>query len=267
MDRMVPHGKIPDADAHPLSQACNQRVDAREHPAVERPHVEIDHDRWIRCGRPGVHREAVQHDGVVAVDPGRLRLLRMDDEHPHHAHGELHHFVAVRVVHEGAVLPEGELVDVGLAGLDLRLRQPAHAVHAVGQKDAVPVDAGVLPKPVGHIDAHAVAFHALDGRAGRLPVVAPAVDYHAGRELALHRFGDEMEHFDVTVHLPRQRAAIEGDHRRVVLARRRGDRRSGSGRRVFLGRGGAQRSRDRAARQQCSARLEQVSTIHCMSPC
>jgi hypothetical protein len=28
----------------------------------------------------------------------------MDDEHAHHAHGQLHHLVGVRVVHVGAVL-------------------------------------------------------------------------------------------------------------------------------------------------------------------
>ena len=36
-------------------------------------------------------------------------------------------------------------------------------------------------------------FHGFDRGAGRLPVVTPAVHHHAGRELALHRLGDEME--------------------------------------------------------------------------
>src|SRR3990167_5417878 len=48
--------------------------------------------------------------------------------------------LAMRGVHEGAGPARDELVDEGLARADGRLRQARHAVHAVGQALAVPVD-------------------------------------------------------------------------------------------------------------------------------
>ncbi len=46
----------------------------------------------------------------------------------------LHHLVGMRVVHEAAAAVELELVDEGLAGRDMRLREAANAVHAVRQE-------------------------------------------------------------------------------------------------------------------------------------
>ena len=71
----------------------------------------------------------------------------MNDEHSKHAERHLRHLVVMRVIHEGAVLPDRELVHEGLARLDGRLTQAAHAVHAARQHDAVPmnlVEAGSL---------------------------------------------------------------------------------------------------------------------------
>ena len=73
----------------------------------------------------------------------------MDDEHSHHAYSHLHHLVRMGVVHEGPVLAEREFVDVGLPRPDVGLGQSAHAIHAVGEKDTVPVDRGVFWKLVG----------------------------------------------------------------------------------------------------------------------
>ena len=140
----------------------------------------------------------------------------MHDEKAHHAHRHLHHLVGVRVVHEGAALLQHELVDEGLARLDMRLRQAADAIHAVRQQHAVPVDGGVLGQLVGDEDADLVAFDRLDGRPGRLAVVAPQMRLHAGRDLAHHRLGDEMEFLPVAVHAPRQRPAVQRHHRLIV---------------------------------------------------
>ena len=68
-----------------------------------------------------------------------------------------------------------ELVDEGLARLDMRLSEPADAVHAVRQQHAVPMNGGVLRQLVGDEDAELVAFDRFDGRARRLPVVAPEI--------------------------------------------------------------------------------------------
>ena len=56
----------------------------------------------------------------------------MDDEHADHAHAHLRHLVVVRMVHERAMLAQRPFVLHGLAGLDVRLGQPADAIHAVG---------------------------------------------------------------------------------------------------------------------------------------
>ena len=77
--------------------------------------------------------KAFEQEDEVAVDAVQLRVSRMHDEEPHHAHRHLHHFVGMRVVHEGAALLELELVDERLARLDLRLRQAADTIHAARQ--------------------------------------------------------------------------------------------------------------------------------------
>ena len=68
----------------------------------------------------------------------------------------------------------------------------------------MPVHGRVLRQLVGDEDADLVALDRLDGRAGRLAVVAPQMRLHAGRELAHDRLGDEMELLPVAVHAPGQ---------------------------------------------------------------
>ncbi len=155
-------------------------------------------------------------------NPGSLRVHH---EHPHHAHRHLHHFVGMGVVHEGAALLQLELVDEGLARLDMRLGQAADAVHAVRHDHAVPMHRGVLGEFVGDEDADLVALDRLDGRARCLAVIAPQIDGHAGSEFAHDRLGDEMELLPGAVHAPGQRPAVERHHRLIVLAALRRDRR------------------------------------------
>ena len=85
----------------------------------------------------------------------------------------------------------------------------------------MPVHGGVLGQLVGDEDAHLVALDRLDGRAGRLAVVAPQMRLHAGRDLAHDRLGDEMELLPVAVHAPRQGPAVERDDGLVVRPARR----------------------------------------------
>ena len=197
-----------------------------------------------------MQRPVVQQDRVVAVDPLGFRLARMDDEQSHHADRHLHHLVGVRVVHVGAVLLQRERVLVGFAWLDVRLGQATDAVHAGRQVDAMPVDRGVLGQPVGHVDAHAIAFEDLDRRARGAAVVAPALRPRARRELVLDLLGDQMEHLDAIDHPMRQRPAIRRAHFRVpALARRR----------VTLGQsGGGQRSGQRGG----TGVAEEVAAVH-----
>ena len=149
----------------------------------------------------------------------------MDDDHAHHAHGHLHHLVGMRVVHEGAAFLQLELVDEGLAGLDMRLVQAADAVHAVRHDHAVPMHGGMFGKAIGDEDADLVALDRLDRRSRRLAVVAPQVCLHAVGEFAHHRLGDEMEFLPVAVHAPWQRPAVQRHDRPVIRTAGRMQRR------------------------------------------
>ena len=179
---MVGHGEVADPDAHLVIEAHVERVDGGKHPAVPAPDVEVQHGVDLGCAGTGLHIEGIEQEAEVAVhlaDVGVLGL-GMGDPETHHAHGHLHHFVRVRVVHEGARAACHEFVHLGLADRNRFLGQARHAVHAVGQALAVPVDAGVLGQFVGDEDAHAVALNHLNGRARALAVVAPHVDLEAG---------------------------------------------------------------------------------------
>ena len=95
-----------------------------KHFAVHGQDVEIRHLVGVRAGGARLDRPLAEHD---ARSRGRpifgAGVARVDDEHAHHAHAHLGHLVVVRVVHEGPVLPERELVFERLARLDVRLRQ------------------------------------------------------------------------------------------------------------------------------------------------
>ncbi len=177
--------------------------------------------------------------------------LRMRHPQAHHAHRHLCHLVGMRVVHERPRPARDEFVDERLAHTDRRLGQSGHAVHAVGQALAVPVDAGVLRQAVGDEQAHPVALHHFDRRSGGLSVVAPQVRLHAGREFAHHGFGHQVEFLDPGVHAPGQGPAVER-HDRVVGAAGVGDQRR-LGRGLVgahdLGQRGQRHAADRGGRQ------------------
>jgi hypothetical protein len=219
---------------------------------------------------PGFDGVGAHHEDEVAIDAPEVLVARMHDEHAHHAHAHLHHFVGVRVVHEGAACLELELVDEGLAGLDMRLGEAADAVHAARNQHAMPMHARVLRKLVGDEDADLVAFDAFDGRAGRLAVIAPQMHGHAGREFALDRLGHQVKFLPVAVHPPRQRPAVQGDDGLIVRTARRNERRLHGvcpGRRRFRNSGGLRAPADRTSAGKKSRRFaESSSGEHVRSP-
>ena len=140
----------------------------------------------------------------------------MKDEQAHHPHRLLHHLVEVRVIHVRPVLLDRELVLEGLARFDSGLIQAGHAVHPVRKDHAVPMHRGGLRETILDVDAEPVALHRLDGRAGRLSVVAPAVDLQARRELAYDGFGDQMKGLPTVFEPPGKRRSVGRYHRRVL---------------------------------------------------
>jgi hypothetical protein len=208
VDRVIRHRQVADADAHLVVLPHARRVDARKDAAVPAPEVEVEHRHDLRREAAGVVVVGVEQEAEVAVDLVDQRVLasvinaRVRDPEAHHAHRHLHHLVGVRVVHEGTGPARHELVDMGLARRDARLVQARHAVHAVGQALAVPVDAGALAELAGHKQTYPVAFHDLDRRPRALAVVAPQLHLEARRHLAHPRLGHQVKLLDAVVHAP-----------------------------------------------------------------
>jgi hypothetical protein len=107
-------------------------VDAGEHPCVPGPQIEFGHGGDPRHVAAGIDIVAAEEENEVAIDAVQIGIAGMDDEAPHHAHCDLHHLVGMRVVHECPAPAQHELVDKGLAGIDVGLGQAADAIHAVG---------------------------------------------------------------------------------------------------------------------------------------
>lgn len=61
---------------------------------------------------------------------GGVGAAPQDDENAAHRG----HFIMVGVIHEGAVLFQGELVLAGFSGRDRGLAEPADSAHPAGQK-------------------------------------------------------------------------------------------------------------------------------------
>ena len=235
---MVGHGEIAHAHPHAVAKPYGHGIDAGKHAAVPGPHVEIGHLGDLRQRRAGIDQVGIHDEDEVAVDAPKLQVARMHDEHAHHAHRHLHHFVRMRVIHERPAVLQLELVDEGLPRLDVRLGHAADPVHSIRQQHAVPMDRRVLGQLVGDEDAHLVAFDRLDRGSRRLAVVAPQVHLHARCKFAHHRLGDEVKFLPVAVHAPGQGPAVERDHGLIIGPARRKDRR------LHRGGLGARRFRD-----------------------
>ena len=262
VDRVVGHREVAHADADPVAHADDERIDARERAAVPGPEIEVQHGADLRREAAGIDVVGVDEEDEVAIDPVERGVVRMHHDEAHHAHRHLHHLIRVRVIHEGAGLLHLELVDEGLAGLDLRLIETTHPVHAVGQEDAVPVDSGVLGQTVGDEDADLVALDAFDRRAGRLAVIAPQPRDHAGRDLALDRFGDQVELLPAVAAAPGERPAVQRHDRVVGASVGRSERRLGRGARLdwCLRQGRRTGARDRGRTQDGAGRLQETAS-------
>ena len=231
VDRVVGHGQVTHPQAHPVAEPDVERVDAGESPAVPGPQVEIQHGVDLGGAGTGLDVVGIEQKAEVAVHLAdqRVGCFRVGHPEAHHAHGHLRHLIGMRVVHEGAGSARHKLVDKGLADRYLRLRQAAHAVHAVGQALAVPMDGGVLGQLVGDKHPHPVALHHLDRWSRALAVVAPQRGLHAGGDFAHHRLSHQVEFLDAVLHAPGRGPAVERHHRSVGPARGGGQGRCRSG--------------------------------------
>ena len=223
---MVGHGQVADAHAHALALPRDHGIDSGKRTAVEGPQIEIQHGAHPGCEAPGVDVVGVEKKHVVTVDDHGMRVGRMRDPGAHHAHRHLCGLVGVRVIHEGSRALRAELVYERLPGLDGRLIEARHAVHAVGQPLAMPVNASGLGKAIGDEQAHPIALDDLDGRSRRLSVVAPEIGFHPRRDLPHHGLGHQMKFLHSVAQAPGKRPAVERRDRFIGSAAGRHQRRA-----------------------------------------
>ena len=101
---MIPHGQV--AHAHPdaFARTGDQRVNVWKDLAVHGPQIKIHQYGRIGSVGAGVQAPVVQQKTVVAVNAHHLTILRVNDEHTHHAHRHLRYFISMRMIHVGAML-------------------------------------------------------------------------------------------------------------------------------------------------------------------
>ena len=263
---VVTHGaQVAEADAHELVALHHERRRAWIGLAVEGEHVELEHLVGVGTSRPRQHLPFARQQREVAIGAAFGGHARMNHEHPHHAERLLRHFVAMRVVHVRAMLPQRELVAERLAGGDGRLTEPRNAIHPRGEQNAVPVHTRGRGERVGHVDAHAIALHRFDGGSRRAAVESPALRSQTGGKLVLDRFGNEVKHLHAVHDGERQRGAVGGDDRGIVapratwrvhgapVVRHRGARQRG---------GGGGQPQQGAAGHGAHARGQQGASVH-----
>ena len=73
----------------------------------------------------------------------------------------------------------------------------------------MPVNRGLFRQTIGHKHADTITLDNFDGGAWALTVVAPHIDFEAGRHFTYDRFGDQMKLFDTLVHPIRKRPAVQ----------------------------------------------------------
>ena len=104
-----------------------------------------------------VHEAEVRkNDDMLAVIGHRVRPGRVDDDRPVVTLGLLE--PGVTVVPVGAGLPDRELIDEGLAGLDAGEGHARNAIHLERHQKTVPMDGGVLVEVIGHRKPDVLAF-------------------------------------------------------------------------------------------------------------
>src|SRR5207253_8288824 len=103
--------------------------------------------------------------------------------------------IVMGVVHMRAGIRYGELVRIGLTGLDRRLGDEGNTVLVVWQFQAVKVDSGRFRQLVLERHANAISFPNANLWTGDLIVVRPGLDRLAGRSLPTNFPRRQLEDF------------------------------------------------------------------------
>ena len=109
----------------------HERIDTGKYAAIPGPHIELGHGVDTRRVAAGIDIISHHNEQEIAIHPMLVRIARMHDQAAVHAHDHLHHFIRMRVIHEGARFGHYKFVDESFSGFDLWLIQTTHAVHAI----------------------------------------------------------------------------------------------------------------------------------------
>ena len=118
-----------------------------------------------------VQAPVVEQPDELAIHRRRVRFVH--DQHPVQAAVDLLRRRQVRVVPVGAGIGRREPVVEALAGRHRPLGQPRHAVHRIGQADAVPMDRGGLGQGVVERGGQHAALRQPEQRPGYRALVVP----------------------------------------------------------------------------------------------
>ena len=213
VNRMISHRQITDPYAYPVVLTHPHRINTGENATIKAPEIKVQHGIDLGGCATGRDVEAIEQENKITIDTHEIRVFRVGHPKTHHAHRHLHHFIRMRVIHEGPRALCFEFIHKGFTHRYAWLRQSSHTIHAIGQPLPVPVHAGCLRQAISHENTHTITFHHFNRRPRRLTVVTPQVGFHAGGKFPHHGLGHQVEFFHALFHSPGQRPAIERDHR------------------------------------------------------
>jgi hypothetical protein len=217
VNRMVVHAEIDKAKPHATAKPNDERRSHWAARAVERQPVPF-HVRRVWNGVVRQNRPFLQHDPKIVIHDRCVGLRGMQDEHSDQTHHLLHR--RVRMIEESAVLMDREFVGEPGTGRDGFLGEVRHAVHRIGNFQAVPVNRERLGQLVLNYNPEAVAVVRLNCWARRHAVEAPAIDRFPRCNFSADWFGDKFEYLDLTIHFMRKNWQIGclDWHRRTAAA-------------------------------------------------
>ncbi len=130
MDRVIGHRQVTKTNTDLFTFATHEMVQPWKNPTIPAPDIKIEHRIDFGYIRTRRNIKCIDQKNKVAINTHEIWVFWMNHKKAHHAHGHLHHFIGMRVVHERAALLELELIDERLAGFDMRLCQSTDAIHA-----------------------------------------------------------------------------------------------------------------------------------------
>jgi len=210
---VVIHAEVDEAYADAVSEADDEGSVGWSSFAVEEEPV-VFHAHGVGDGVVGENCVFLQVDQEVLVAVRLERCLWVHDESAEHSGHLLHRHVGV--IEVGSLLVDVELVDESSSRLYGRLADGWLSVVTDSVLESVPVNGAWFGKVVVEYHANVIAFVDLNGWSGSAAVEAPEIEGLAGKDGLLHRFGDEVEDFGVSVHRVGKIAYIGGDDGNVV---------------------------------------------------